>query len=290
MASASALTLLRAHLARVREQGRTHVVLTPEARVAARNLVRLPPAGRARPEKPAPPAPEPEPVVEAPLMSRVLAVPGASVQEQLSRLAAMAEEDPKLRGMGTLRETLVFSVGDPGASILFVGEAPGAEEERQREPFVGAAGQLLTKIISAMGLQRGQVYITNLCKFRPAMEGFQGMKNRAPSAREVEACLPYLLTEISLVRPRCIVALGSTAANGLRIPGGVPELRGQFHSLDGIPLRVTHHPAFLLEQEAAGPEAALAAKLLLWQDLLAVMECVGMPITPKQRGYFQPKA
>lgn len=289
MASASALTLLRAHLSHALEHGSTHIPLTAEGRVAARNLVKNPPAKRARPVAQ---APEPEPVVEEPqsLMSRVVQVPGSSLPEKLSHLAAMAEQDTKPRALGTLRDTMVFAVGDPTASIMFVGEAPGAEEERQREPFVGPAGQLLTRIITAMGLQRSQVYISNICKFRPAMEGFQGMKNRAPTPGEMDACVKYVLTEIHLIRPRCIVALGATAATGLGIPGKVGELRGRFHTLEDIPVMVTYHPSYLLRQEDAGAEAARMAKLNVWQDLLKVMEKVGMPISEKQRGYFQPKA
>ena len=290
MASASALTLLRAHLSHALQHGRTHIPLSTVGRAAARNLVKNPPTQRARPVAP---APEPEPAaVEEPqsLMSRAVQVPGSGLQEKLSHLAAMAEQDTKPRALGTLRETMVFAVGDPAAAIMFVGEAPGAEEERQREPFVGPAGQLLTKIITAMGLQRSQVYISNICKFRPAMEGFQGMKNRAPTPQEMDACVKYVLTEISLIRPRCIVALGATAATGLGIPGKVGALRGKFHTLDDIPVMVTYHPSYLLRQEEAGPEAARMAKLNVWQDLLMVMEKVDMPISAKQRAFVQPKA
>jgi DNA polymerase len=291
MASASALTLLRAHLGHALSHGESHVPLSKAGRAAINNLVRNPPAQRQRPVKPAAPEPKPE-VEEAPQspFAKVVPVPGTSLAEKLSHLAAMAEEDPKPRALGTFRDTMVFAVGDPSSPIMFVGEAPGAEEERQREPFVGPAGQLLTRIIQAMGLQRQQVYISNICKFRPAMEGFQGMKNRAPTPEEMAACVKYVLTEIDLIRPRCIIALGATAATGLGIEGKVGALRGRFHAIGDLPVMVTYHPSYLLRQEEAGPEASRAAKLLVWQDMLMVMEKVGMPINAKQRGYFQAKA
>jgi uracil-DNA glycosylase len=268
------------------------VPLSKEGRAAINALVQSPPAARPKPlaAVPAPP-PEPAPVANPRgIMARVIQVGGSSLAERLSRLAAMAEEDPKPRALGTLRETMVFAVGDPQARIMFIGEAPGAEEESRREPFVGAAGQLLTKIITAMGLSRQQVYISNICKFRPAMEGFQGMKNRAPTENEMDACLKYVLTEIDLIRPACIVALGATAASGLGIQGKVGALRGRFHDIDGIPVMVTYHPSYLLRQDEHGQEAATAARLLVWQDLLKVMEQTDIPISAKQRSYFQPKS
>jgi uracil-DNA glycosylase len=291
MAKASPLTLLRLYLDQLRSKGSSHVPLYSHGRTALNALVKQPPTQRQRPTKAAPA--QPTLIVEeqapATLMSRVIQVPGTSLAEKLSRLAAMAEEDTKPRSLGTLRDTMVFAVGDPNAPLMFVGEAPGSEEESQREPFVGPAGQLLTKIIAAMGLKRQQVYISNICKFRPAMEGFQGMKNRAPTPEEMDSCLKYVLTEIDLIRPRCIVALGATAATGLGIAGKVGALRGQFHQLDGIPVMVTYHPSYLLRQDQNGPDAAREARLLVWQDILMVMEKLGMEISAKQRDYFQPK-
>jgi len=200
----------------------------------------------------------------------------------------MAEEDPKPKALGTLRDTMVFAVGNPQASLMFIGEAPGAEEERQREPFVGPAGQLLTKIITnAMGLRREDVYISNICKFRPIVDGVQGSRNRQPTAEEMAACLPYIRTEISLIRPQVIVALGATAAQGLGIEGGVGRLRARFHEFQGIPVMVTYHPSWLLrqEQENKGNES----KRLVWEDMLMVMERLGMNISEKQRSFFKPK-
>lgn len=216
-----------------------------------------------------------------------LAPPPQSREEQLSRLALEAENNDKARSLGTLRDIMVFATGTPDAEIVFVGEAPGAEEEKMREPFVGPAGQLLTKIIQAMGLRRNLVYITNICKFRPKIDDgrSQGSKNRAPSVGEMLSCQQYVLAELEIIKPKVIVALGSTAATGLGIEGTVGRLRGKFHDFRGTPIMVTYHPSYLLrrEQEDGG---GIAEKRLVWEDMMKVMEQVGLPITEKQRAYF----
>jgi DNA polymerase len=182
---------------------------------------------------------------------------------------------------------MVFATGSPDAEIMFIGEAPGAEEEKQREPFVGPAGQLLTKIIQAMGLRRSDVYISNICKFRPKIDDgkSQGSKNRPPTLGEMLSCQPFILAEINIIKPRIIVALGATASTGLGIEGTVGKLRGSIMDWRGTPLIVTYHPSYLLrrEQEDGG---GLREKRLVWEDMLRVMETVGLPITEKQRGYF----
>jgi len=200
----------------------------------------------------------------------------------------MAEADQAPRALGTLRPTMVFAVGNPEARLMFVGEAPGAEEERQREPFVGPAGQLLTKIIeNAMGMQRSSVYISNICKFRPSMGEGQGSRNRQPTAVEMQACVRYIQTEIRLIRPTVIVALGGTASTGLGIEGPVGRLRSRFHQVDGIPTMVTYHPSYILRQEQEG--GGMIARRQVWEDMLMVMEKLGMPISDKQRAFFKPK-
>ncbi len=293
--SRAAIVMLRAYLDRRAVQGVTHVPLNEEGRAAIRNLVKNPvskrreaaAAARIRALEAPPPAPPPK-VAATPPPAEVIEVPGDTLDEKLGRLAVMAEEDPRPKALGTLRDTMVFAVGNPQASLMFIGEAPGAEEERQREPFVGPAGQLLTKIITnAMGLRREDVYITNICKFRPLVEGVQGSRNRPPTAQEMAVCLPYVLTEISLIRPQVIVALGATAAQGLGIEGGVGRLRARFHEFRGIPVMVTYHPSWLLrqEQENQGNES----KRLVWEDMLMVMERLGMSISEKQRSFFKPK-
>ena len=236
---------------------------------------------------PPPPVRERAPQATSILASqaKILEVPGETKAEKLAALARIAESSPEARSLGTLRETMVFAVGTPEAQIMFIGEAPGSEEERQQEPFVGPAGQKLTGIIAAMGLKRSDVYISNICKFRPAMEN-QGYSNRAPNPAEMQTCLPYILTEISIIRPQVMIALGATAATGLGLSGPVSKLRGRFYEVQGIPTMVTFHPSYLLrEEKLAG--GGLQSKRQVWEDMLQVMEKAGLPISEKQRGYFR---
>ena len=138
------------------------------------------------------------------------------------------------------RNTVVFGSGDPNADLMFIGEGPGAEEDRQGLPFVGAAGELLTKIIEAIDLRRDQVYIANMVKCRPP-------NNRDPHPDEVAACRPYLERQIDLVRPRVIVALGRVAAQALlQSNDSLGRLRGTWHEVRGVQVRATYHPAALL--------------------------------------------
>lgn len=214
----------------------------------------------------------------------LIKVGGTSREEKLARLAQMAEDFTPARALGSLRNTMVFAVGSPHAEVMFIGEAPGAEEERQREPFVGPAGQLLTKIITAMGLKRTDVYISNICKFRPAIEN-QTTGNRKPTPVEMNTCLPFVMTEIDIIQPKVIVALGGTAAEGLGIMGPVTRNRGRLHSITGIPVVVTYHPSYLLRQEQEG--RGNEAKRQSWEDMLMAMEAAGLPISDKQRGFFR---
>ena len=187
---------------------------------------------------------------------------------------------------------VVFGVGNLNAKIMFVGEAPGAEEEQQGEPFVGPAGQLLTKMIKAMGLDRGEVYIGNIMNWRPELpvqaDGTQ-VGNREPTPEEMTFCLPFITAQIEVISPVLLVALGATAARGLlgahsfRTLG---EVRGRWHDYRGRPLRVTYHPSYLLRKEVEGRVAANRAKRTAWEDFLAVMERAGLTITDKQRSYF----
>ena len=156
------------------------------------------------------------------------------------------------------RRHIVFGVGHPDAQLVFVGEGPGREEDRQGEPFVGAAGELLTRIIQAIRLTRPQVYIANIVKCRPP-------GNRNPEAGEIATCLPYLQRQIKAIKPRFIVALGSVAAQTLldcQTP--ISKLRGRFHDYDGIRLMPTYHPAYLLRNPAA--------KRDVWQDMQMLMK------------------
>jgi DNA polymerase len=298
MSTAVPTAVLKEFLEQRQVAGQSHVVLRPGM------LERLHHARQARTERarevrqrvaaePSPTpvsalvreAPAPAPAPAEPTVPRTLTVPGETKAEKLAALAALAESAPEARGLGTLRETMVFAVGSPDAAIMLIGEAPGAEEERQREPFVGPAGQKLTSILTAMGLKRAEVYISNICKFRPAMED-QGSSNRTPTPVEMRACLPFVLTEIEIVQPKIIVALGGTAAAGLGLEGPVSRLRGKLHRAGDIPVIVTYHPSYLLREEKL-TGGGLRAKREVWEDMLQVMERAGLPISEKQRGYFR---
>lgn len=211
-------------------------------------------------------------------------------REQLNGIFREVKSCELCRSLGTLRDTIVFATGNPLADIMFVGEAPGAEEEKQRKPFVGPAGQKLTQIIGAMGLSRDDVYISNIVKFRPKKgDGrFQGSSNRKPDHTEMESCIRFIRSEIEVVQPKVIIALGATAAEGLLERGGtISGLRGQVHEFSGVPVIVTYHPSFLLRQESEPDQVkAKAMKRKVWEDMLKAMDLLGMPVTEKQRGFF----
>jgi uracil-DNA glycosylase family 4 len=159
------------------------------------------------------------------------------------------------------RTHLVFGVGNPSAELMFVGEGPGADEDLQGEPFVGKAGQLLTKMIEAMGFRREEVYIANVVKCRPP-------GNRNPEPDEIEACEPFLRKQIAAVSPRVIVALGKFAAQTLlRDPTPITRLRGGWRTYEGVRLMPTFHPAYLLRSPGEKAKA--------WEDLKAVVKELG---------------
>lgn len=204
-----------------------------------------------------------------------------SVEEKLAYLRRRAASWPAAKRLGTLRSTMVFATGNPHARLMLVGEAPGHDEEEQQEPFVGPAGRKLNGILAAMGLERRDVYISNVCKFRPSTGPGQGTSNRAPSRDEIDACLPLILAEIRAIRPGCIVCLGGSAAKGLLgTENSVSSLRGHWLECQGIPVRVTYHPSYLLRNEA------LSARRAVWEDMLAVMDKLGMPVSERQKHYF----
>jgi uracil-DNA glycosylase family 4 len=167
------------------------------------------------------------------------------------------------------RTNIVFGVGNPKAELMFVGEAPGADEDLRGEPFVGRAGQLLTDIIErGMGMTRAEVYICNVIKCRPP-------ENRNPEGDEVAACEPFLLRQIDLVRPRVIVGLGTFAVQAvLKLKTPISKLRGIWHEVRGIKMMPTFHPAYLLRNPSE--------KRAVWADIQEVMKVLGRPIP--QRG------
>jgi uracil-DNA glycosylase family 4 len=178
------------------------------------------------------------------------------------------------------RTQTVFGVGNPDAELMFIGEAPGAEEDAQGEPFVGRAGQLLTRIIKAMGLAREDVYIANILKCRPDMPpGSFG--NRVPTPKEMQTCRPYLVEQIDIIQPKVVVALGAVAVEGLLgVRGTMRELRGRWHTYNQTPLMITYHPAYLLRNQAP------SEKRKVWEDMLQVLERLEKPINERQRNYF----
>jgi uracil-DNA glycosylase family 4 len=248
------------------------------------------PAGE-RPPAAAKPAPAPVsglPTVVVPTLpvAPVVSLPAGDKATRWAALKAAVVADPVCRAHVRPGKKVVLGVGNLDARIMFVGEAPGADEEIQGEPFVGPAGQLLTKMIQGMGLARSEVYIGNIMNWRPQMPtpaGQEQVGNRPPTEDEMRYCLPYLRAQIDVVNPAVLVALGSTASQGLlgfksfKVLG---DVRGRWHDFSGTPLMVTYHPSYILR------EPTNRKKRLIWEDLLKVMERVELPVSEKQRGYF----
>ena len=211
-------------------------------------------------------------------------LPKGDKRAQWEWLKKRVLECPVCNGHVHRGRKVVFGTGDLDADIFFCGEAPGMEESVQGEPFVGPAGQLLTKMIQAMGLERSQVYIGNIMNWRPQLPTEVG--NREPTGQEMAFCLPYLKAQVAIVRPKVIVALGRTAVNGLLSPDRplkMGEVRGKWFEFEGIALMPTYHPSYLLRNQLLGERRKV------WEDLLHVMQRVNLPISDKQRGYFLKK-
>ena len=213
-------------------------------------------------------------------LEQVARQPRASGGDRLEALRLAALACVRCPHLVRTRTQVVFGVGNPAAELMFVGEAPGADEDAKGEPFVGRAGQLLTKIIEAMGFSREEIYIGNVLKCRPDMPpGVSG--NRKPRGEEMETCLPWLEQQIALIKPKVLVALGATALEGLLgETGAVGKTRGRWFDFRGIPVMATYHPAYLLRNQS------LTEKRKVWEDMLQVLERLGRPITAKQRGFF----
>jgi len=200
--------------------------------------------------------------------------------DMLASVRARVSVCTKCPHLASSRTQTVFGVGNPDADIMFVGEAPGADEDAQGEPFVGRAGQLLTRIIETMGFARGDVYIANILKCRPDMpRGSSG--NRPPTPVEMQTCRPYLMEQLDIIQPKVLVALGAVAVEGLLgTRGAMRDLRGRWHSYNATPLMITYHPAYLLRNQSP------SEKRKVWEDMLLVLERLERPITEKQRRYF----
>ena len=195
-----------------------------------------------------------------------LELPGALTIEGLEAVRAELGECTRCP-LHETRKNIVFGEGNSNARLMFVGEGPGADEDKTGRPFVGKAGRLLTKMISAMGLDRGNVYIANVVKCRPP-------KNRDPKPIEIETCLPFLEGQIKAIKPEVIVALGRVSAGTLlNSTAQLWKLRGTFHDRGGTPVVVTYHPSFLLQREREREWKAKA-----WEDLKMVMNFLGLPL------------
>ncbi len=179
-------------------------------------------------------------------------------KEELLKITSQEMGNCQLCPLAKTRKNLVFGAGNPEAKIVFVGEAPGADEDEQGIPFVGRAGQLLTDIIKAMGFQRKDVYICNILKCRPP-------GNRNPQPDEISKCEPFLKKQLQIISPKIICALGTFAAKTLlRTEIPISALRGRFHSYEGIKLMPTYHPAYLLRNPSA--------KKQVWEDVQMIMK------------------
>ena len=275
------------HLEGLKARGIRHIPVEP---TTLRALAQPPPKTVAPQKAMAPPKPpgNPATVPATPVPTAPSPVPSPThppqaAAEKAAAMAALRERAlacTRCPHLVTARTNVVFGVGNINAQLLFVGEAPGADEDQQGEPFVGAAGQLLTKIISATGLSRADVYIANILKCRPDTPG-QTAGNRKPTPAEMATCIPYLHEQIDLIRPQVIVALGATAVEGLLgKTAGISKLRGHWQTYRGTPLMPTYHPAYLLRNQA------MSEKRNVWEDLLQVMEKLALPISEKQRNYF----
>ena len=219
------------------------------------------------------------PRVDAPLMIEPVtpaaepsAAPPGDPDSPLHRLQELTVLAERVRGctrcpeLAATRTQTVFGVGPVGAEIVFVGEAPGADEDRQGEPFVGAAGQMLNRIIAACGLKREDIFICNILRCRPP-------GNRQPKPEEAGNCREYLEASIALVRPKVICCWGAVAAqNLLQTKTGITRLRGQFYEFQGIPVLCTFHPAALLEGRS--PEK----KKDVWEDMKLLLARIGRPV------------
>jgi len=205
---------------------------------------------------------------------------GLSKTERMAPLRERVCACMKCPHLASSRTQTVFGVGNLEAEIMFIGEAPGVDEDAQGEPFVGRAGQLLTKIIRAMGFLREDVYIANILKCRPDMPA-GSFGNRAPTPQEMQTCRPYLLEQIRIIQPKVLVALGAVAVEGLLgTRGTMRELRGRWNSFNGTPLMITYHPAYLLRNQSP------SEKRKVWEDMLQVLEKLEKPISDRQRSYF----
>ncbi len=296
------LLALNDELRRLKADGCRSLTVSEDNLAALREAVRSAVGEEAEPEPVSAVAEPPQvsaeqPAVAVPPLTKSAAAPIPSAApvvllpegDKRTRWEALREQvlnNPVCRSHVRPGKKVVLGVGSLDAAIFFCGEAPGAEEEIQGEPFVGPAGQLLTKMIQGMGLKREDVYIGNIMNWRPEMPvsgGGEQYGNRPPTPGEMNYCLPFLRAQLDIVQPRIVVALGATAAGGLLGPGtfkALGEVRGRWHTFNGLPLMITYHPSYILRNQSN------RSKRMIWEDLLKVMERAGLPPTEKQRNFF----
>jgi DNA polymerase len=286
--------MLLPYLRQLLAKGETHIAVTPEAREVLRKVYKgeITFGEKSATQQPAAASRQtmiPRPATgekrKAPLNIPKPTPHGDTPEEALASLRDLAEHWPSFRDLGSFRKTLVFSAGPPTADLMLIGDTPGYPEEQKREPFAGPAGEKLDAILKAMGLSREQVYLTNICKFRPALPG-QTSNNRPARPEEIQLSRPFVLSEIEIVKPKVIIALGAAAAHGLlESEENFDALRSKWHEVQHVPVRVSHHPSFLLLAD----KDALAEKRKIWEDMLVVMEKLGLTISEKQKAFFLPK-
>jgi len=245
----------------LKDMGFTDLYLRPaEAKAQAAKTTLVPADPKVAPAETAPPAPVELEVEAEPPGREPARTAQSSAQDPAQSLRALGQEASGCTacGLSEGRQTVVFGSGSPEADLMFIGEGPGAEEDRQGLPFVGPAGNLLTQIIEAIDLKREEVYIANVVKCRPP-------RNRDPQPDEVAACRHFLDGQIERVRPRVIVALGRVAAQTLLgLDSALGRMRGSWHSVHGVPTRVTYHPAALLRNASY--------KRPTWEDMQIVRD------------------
>ena len=280
---ADILTDLKDHIQLMKEMGQRTVEISPEVWSAWTTPAPRPPVPvpvSAPVPAVAPPVAAPPPTVafQRPVQVAATGKRSYTPDERVAELAAIAREIDACSAC-PLRAHRTHSVpgqGNPNQpDIMFIGEAPGADEDAQGLAFVGAAGQFLTKMITAMGYTRDQVFIANICKCRPP-------GNRTPDPNEMSACFPFLKRQIAIIRPKTIVLLGGTAIRGiLNTQVGVTRLQGQWTRYEDIPVMPTYHPSYVIRFERGGAASApelLKIKRQIWTALKSVLAYLGKPV------------
>ena len=258
MTSRSITASLKAYLQRLQESGLDGIPLSMAGAAPVAPSAHVAPVAEPHTQ---PTAPAPAPAEET------------QPHEPLEKIRRDLGECQRCK-LGKTRRNLVFGTGNPWARLVFVGEGPGADEDLKGEPFVGEAGQVLNRIITAMGLKREDVYICNVVKCRPP-------KNRDPEQDEIEACSPFLLRQIQSIKPEVIVGLGKFASQTLLgTTEPISRLRGKFRDYHGIPLMPTFHPSYLLHRQGEGN---MESFWQVWEDMTQVLRLLKLPVPEKSR-------